>query len=60
MSTLFCTRSRRMLANCHLSILYCGRISNIAARNVVGSNVSIGRFGLIAATRPVFSLQCTP
>ena len=61
LSKLFCTRSRRTLANrCLLDLVLRQNFNNVAARNVIGSNVLIGRFGLITTIRPFFSMQCTP
>ena len=60
-SKLFCTRSRRTLANrCLFDRVLRQDLENIAARNVVGCHVLNGQFGLITTTRPFFSMQCTP
>ena len=61
LSKLFCTRSRRTLANCCLlDLVLRQELQNIATRDFVGSNVLIGRFGLITTIRPFCSMQCMP
>ena len=60
-SNLFCTRSRRKLANVVCSILYCGRISKTLLLATSSAVTCLNRqFGLITTTRPFFSMQCTP
>ena len=55
-SKLFCTLATR----CLFDLVLRQDLKNIAARNVVGSNVLNGQFGLITTIRSFFSLQCTP
>ena len=64
-SKLFCTGSRRTLANRCLSILYCDRFpkdvllatSSASTCGRVGGSDSLGNG---TTTRPIFSMQCTP